>query len=57
MAENIVKALNKMKCRLPIQPNQIQGLDFINIYPVIQWLVKRVIETRKEVRVVVMMVN
>ena len=26
----------------------IQGLDFIHIFPVIQWLVKRAIETREE---------
>uniref|UniRef100_A0A672IHL2 Coiled-coil domain-containing protein 93 n=1 Tax=Salarias fasciatus TaxID=181472 RepID=A0A672IHL2_SALFA len=29
-------------------PHQIQGLDFIHIFPVIQWLVKRAIETREE---------
>lgn len=24
------------------------GLDFVNIYPVMQWLVKKAIETREE---------
>ena len=29
-------------------PHQIQGVDFIPIFPVIQWLMKRAIETREE---------
>ena len=29
-----------MKCPYIIEPHQIQGLDFINIYPLIQWLIK-----------------
>jgi len=37
-----------MKCPHPIEPHQIQGLDFIHIYPVVQWLVKRAVETRSE---------
>ena len=37
-----------MKCPYAIEPHQIQGLDFINIFPVIQWLVKKAIETRAE---------
>ena len=37
-----------MKCPHRIEPHQIQGLDFIHIYPVIQWLVKKAIETRAE---------
>jgi hypothetical protein len=37
-----------MKCKHLIQPYQIQGLDFIHIYPVVQWLVKKAIETRAE---------
>jgi len=48
IAESIIHALLKMKCRIPVQPQQIRGLDFINIFPVIQWLVKKVIETRQE---------
>ncbi|CAD6219643.1 GSCOCG00011518001-RA-CDS [Cotesia congregata] len=31
-----------------IEPHQVQGLDYIHIFPVIQWLVKKSIETRKE---------
>lgn len=37
-----------MKCPYLIEPHQIQGLDFINIFPVIQWLVKRSVENRTE---------
>lgn len=37
-----------MKCPFLIEPHQIQGLDFISIFPVIQWLVKRSVENRME---------
>lgn len=37
-----------MKCPHRIEPHQIQGLDFIHIYPVVQWLVKRAVETKEE---------
>ena len=37
-----------MKCPCLIEPHQIQGLDFINVFPVIQWLVKRSVENRAE---------
>ena len=43
-----MSVLPKMKCPHAIEPHQIQGLDFIHIYPVIQWLVKRAIESRAE---------
>lgn len=29
-----------MKCPYSIEPHQIQGLDFINIYPLVSWLIK-----------------
>lgn len=48
LTEKIVSALPKMKCPQRLEPHQIQGLDFIHIFPVIQWLVKRAIETRQE---------
>ena len=38
-----------MKCPYPIEPHQIQGKDFIHIFPVVQWLVKRVLERRVEI--------
>ncbi|CAH2304923.1 coiled-coil domain-containing 93, partial [Pelobates cultripes] len=48
LTEKIVSVLPKMKCPHGLEPHQIQGLDFIHIFPVIQWLVKRAIETRQE---------
>jgi hypothetical protein len=38
-----------MKCSYAIEPHQIQGGDFIHIFPVVQWLVKRVFERRAEI--------
>ncbi|CAK6984726.1 coiled-coil domain-containing protein 93%2C partial, partial [Scomber scombrus] len=48
LTEKLVSVLPKMKCPHRLEPHQIQGLDFIHIFPVIQWLVKRAIETREE---------
>lgn len=48
MTEKIVVVLKRMKCPHRLEPHQIQGLDFIHIYPVVQWLVKRAIESRAE---------
>uniref|UniRef100_A0A1B6D2L0 Coiled-coil domain-containing protein 93 n=2 Tax=Clastoptera arizonana TaxID=38151 RepID=A0A1B6D2L0_9HEMI len=48
LTEKIVAVLPKLKCPHRIEPHQIQGLDFIHIFPVIQWLIKHSIERRKE---------
>ncbi|CAH0547662.1 unnamed protein product [Brassicogethes aeneus] len=48
LTEKIVAVLPKMKCPHRIEPHQIQGLDFIHVFPVIQWLVKRSMEFRQE---------
>ncbi|XP_057323933.1 coiled-coil domain-containing protein 93 isoform X2 [Microplitis mediator] len=40
--------LLKMSCPYRIEPHQVQGLDYIHIFPVVQWLVKKSMETRKE---------
>ncbi|XP_050537401.1 coiled-coil domain-containing protein 93 [Daktulosphaira vitifoliae] len=48
LTEKIVSVLPKMKCPYLIEPHQIQGLDCIHIFPIVQWLVKRSIEKRKE---------
>ena len=48
LGEDIIRTLRKMKCPHPLQSNQIRGLDCVNIFPVVQWLVKKVIETREE---------
>ncbi|CAL1689800.1 unnamed protein product [Lasius platythorax] len=48
LTEKIVAMLPKMNCPYRIEPHQIQGLDCIHIFPVIQWLVKRSMEMRQE---------
>ena len=48
LGERIEEALIRMKCPFPLQSYEIRGLNTPNIYPVIQWLVKKVIETRAE---------
>lgn len=48
LTEKIVIVLPAMKCPYQIEPHQIQGLDFINVFPVVQWLVKRSVENRAE---------
>ena len=51
IAENIVTALKQMNCPRPIQirPHQIQGLALScqPLFPVVQWLIKSVIDYRK----------
>ncbi|CAF0725890.1 unnamed protein product [Rotaria sp. Silwood1] len=49
LTERIVLVLSRMKCPHPIEPHQIQGGDFIHIFPVVQWLVKRVFERRADI--------
>lgn len=48
LVERVVTVLPHMKCPFALEPHQIQGLDFINIYPVIQWLVKESVNWRNE---------
>lgn len=47
LTEKIVHVLEKMKCPFQLEPHQIQGMDCIHIFPVIQWLIKRSLETRQ----------
>ncbi|CAF5070156.1 unnamed protein product [Rotaria sp. Silwood1] len=49
LTERIVLVLSRMKCPHAIGPHQIQGGDFIHIFPVVQWLVKRVFERRADI--------
>jgi len=46
LSEDIVDVLRQMKCAHDLSAHQIQGSDFVNILPVIQWLLKKVIEVR-----------
>ena len=48
LTEKIVRVLPEMKCPYRLDPHQIQGLDFVHIFPVVQWLVKKTIEAREE---------
>ncbi|CAD7013492.1 unnamed protein product [Ceratitis capitata] len=48
LVEKIVSVLPHMKCPFQIEPHQIQGLEFLSIHPVIQWLVKKSVENRTE---------
>lgn len=47
LTEKIVKILPSMQCPYTIEPHQIQGLDFINIFPLVQWLIKYSSEFRE----------
>jgi len=49
-AEQVCKALVRMGCPHPLQAHQMQErrVDFINVYPVVRWLVRQVIDTREE---------
>jgi len=49
ISENIVRALIQMKCPYHIKPHQIQGikLNCKPLFPVVQWLVKSVIDYRR----------
>jgi len=49
IGEGIERALKYMKCRIPLQAHQIQGLDFAAIFPVVQWLVKQAYAFRTEI--------
>jgi len=46
LSEKVVSSLQKMGCPYQIQPYQIQGLDLKNIFPIVQWLINFVLETR-----------
>jgi hypothetical protein len=48
VSEVVCDSLTKMKCPYSLQPFQLQGLDVNNIFPIVQWLVKFVYETRFE---------
>lgn len=44
LSDQICRALKQMKCPHQLMSHQIQGLDYNHLFPVLQWLVKRVIE-------------
>ena len=46
-SDQIVRAMVAMRCPYPLQSHQIQGLDYVHLFPIVQWLVRKVIETRR----------
>ena len=47
ITEKIIQVLLAMNCVYALEPHQIQGLDTVKIFPVVQWLVKKAMETRE----------
>eukprot|EP00300_Choanocystis_sp_HF-7_P043074 c9704_g1_i2.p1 GENE.c9704_g1_i2~~c9704_g1_i2.p1 ORF type:complete len:646 (+),score=183.64 c9704_g1_i2:55-1992(+) len=47
ISDQIVKSLRRMRCPYSLMSHQIQGLDYPSLFPVCQWLVLKVIETRQ----------
>ncbi|KAN0032411.1 hypothetical protein ACTFIV_006305 [Dictyostelium citrinum] len=48
LSEELIKALNRMKCPFPLQAQHITLLNYITLFPIIRWLITKVIETREE---------
>jgi hypothetical protein len=48
LADEIVKGLVAIKMPFQLQAHQIQGLDLVAIFPVVQWIVQLVIKARKD---------
>lgn len=46
LSEKIVASLSVMECPYNLAPQQIQGLDYERIYPCLQWLIKKLMESR-----------
>lgn len=53
LTEKIVSVLPKMKCPHRLEPHQIQGLDFIHIFPVVQVCTPSYLSHLKELKTVV----
>lgn len=47
LCEKVVECLIKMQTPYDLFPHQIRGLDYEKLFPVFQWLIKFVIETRE----------
>lgn len=46
LAEKVTVALREMECPTAIAAHQIQGLDYARAYPVLQWLIQKLMESR-----------
>jgi CCDC93, coiled-coil domain len=47
VTEKIVAVLKRMQCPLVLEPHQIQGLDFVHIFPAVQWLLREALEMKE----------
>uniref|UniRef100_A0A1I8EYT0 Ribonuclease n=1 Tax=Wuchereria bancrofti TaxID=6293 RepID=A0A1I8EYT0_WUCBA len=48
LTEKVVEVLPQLKCPYTIEPYQIQGLDYIHIFPVVQWLVREAVRAKEQ---------
>ncbi|EFO27395.1 hypothetical protein LOAG_01089 [Loa loa] len=48
LTEKVVEVLPLLKCPYTIEPYQIQGLDCIHIFPVVQWLVREAVRAKEQ---------
>lgn len=48
LTEKFVMVLLVMNCPYQIEPHQIVGLDYVNLLPVVSWLIKRSADVRNE---------
>ena len=48
VSEKVVEGLKAINCPMTLNPVQIQGLDLKPLYQTLQWLQKRLLETRDE---------
>mmetsp|Transcript_52863 Transcript_52863/g.67798 ORF Transcript_52863/g.67798 Transcript_52863/m.67798 type:complete len:681 (-) Transcript_52863:262-2304(-) len=47
LSEKIISVMRSMRCPHPLQANQIQGSDWVNVLPVITWLIMKFFENRE----------
>uniref|UniRef100_A0A915PVZ4 Coiled-coil domain-containing protein 93 n=1 Tax=Setaria digitata TaxID=48799 RepID=A0A915PVZ4_9BILA len=48
LTEKVVEVLPQLKCPYTVEPHQIQGLDCIHIFPVVQWLVREAVHAKEK---------
>uniref|UniRef100_A0A8R1TKK1 Ribonuclease n=1 Tax=Onchocerca volvulus TaxID=6282 RepID=A0A8R1TKK1_ONCVO len=48
LTEKVVEILPQLKCPYTIEPYQIQGLDSIHIFPLVQWLVREAVHAKEQ---------
>ena len=48
LAERIEQALHRMRCPHVLHAHQVEGLDYSSIFPVVRWLLSKVLEAREQ---------